>query len=196
MIGRLLTPQRSCVTRGQRGRPVDRPAAQKPSAQTKPGFNRHCLLCKIKSRAGTSSRTHSSDYLLEKGKGTMKGKSETWLENLGFKLTFPHIRYISWKPLTSVWSSADQNVLTCPQDDQRGGGGGENSFITPEATKPKNCKIGHRNGIDLVFQSAAVTRLIMLLLLMLPLGSVLKGIHEISCCSEKEGFWLTRRVIN
>lgn len=28
---------------------------------------------------------------------------------------------------------------------------GENSFITPEATDPENCKIGHRNGIDLAF---------------------------------------------
>lgn len=41
---------------------------------------------------------------------------------------------------------------------------GENSFITPEATDPENCKIGHRNGIDLAFQSAVVTRLVMLLL--------------------------------
>lgn len=37
----------------------------------------------------------------------------------------------------------------------------ENSFITPEATEPQNCKIGHRNGIDLAFQRAVVTRLIM-----------------------------------
>lgn len=28
---------------------------------------------------------------------------------------------------------------------------GENSFITPEATDSENCKIGHRNGIDLTF---------------------------------------------
>lgn len=45
---------------------------------------------------------------------------------------------------------------------------GENSFITLEASDSENCKIGHRNGIDLPFQSAVVTRLAMLLFVRAP----------------------------